>query len=65
MQIMETRKAKYEAHEVQSINRLTSASNPYTMKLFFNNPVKTSQTIRLKRYTWLDYRVNMIQRRCD
>ena len=45
MQIMETRK------EVRSEvkNRLTSASNPYTMKLFFNNPVKTNQTIRLKR----------------
>ena len=38
MQIMETRKAKHEAHEVRSTKRLTSAFNPCTMKLFFNNP---------------------------
>ena len=54
MHSMETRKAKYEAHavpEVRSIKPLTSTFNPYTMKLFFNNPVKTHQTIRMKRYT--------------
>ena len=44
MQIMETRKEKHTKYEAQSkaqtacTNRLTSASNPYIMKLFFNNP---------------------------
>ena len=48
MQIMETRKAKHEAHEVRSTNCLTSALNMCIIKLFFNNPcVKTTQTIRL------------------
>lgn len=39
MQIMETRKAKRKAkRKAQSTKRLTSAFNPCTMKLLFNNP---------------------------
>ena len=51
MQIMETRKEKQGTKQSTSActNRLTSASNPYIMKLFFNNPVKTNQTIRIER----------------
>ena len=34
---------------LKSTNRLTSDLNMCTMKLFFNNPVKTNQTIRMPR----------------
>ena len=61
MQIMETRKEKHKPLD----KCIQSVYYELAFELFFNNPVKTSQTIRLMWYTWLDYQVKMRQRRCD